>query len=150
MFKPSISSPKRRLALVAAGAALALLGGCAVVPATYDVGGPATVYDGTYVSPGYAYPAYPNYPAPYYVAPPLSVGVYGWYGRDRDRDRWDRPVRPGWDGHGTRPEHRPGPGARPPADGGHWSGRPPSARPNPGRPTPPGGWPGVDSRGWDR
>ena len=106
----SVAIP-RRAALVLAGGALALLGGCVVAP-PYDPGAP--------VYPAATYPAQPYYDyygAPYYAptypayTPSLSLGIYAHDGYDRRH--WDRPPprRPDYNRPGF---NRPG-NARPPA-----------------------------------
>lgn len=101
------SSGLRRLALGAAGAALALLGGCVVAPVgAYDVGVPVVSYP---TEPVYGVYGPPVYAGPYFWGPPaLSFNFHG---------RWDggrggawRPPPHGRPGHGWGPR----PGARPP------------------------------------
>lgn len=108
------SSLARRLALGAAGAALALLGGCVVAPMEpYELGAPVVYSSATVLAPYggsvyYGVPAYtygPGYYAPgYYYGPywrpSVSIGIWGGSGGRH------------WHGH-----RRPG--------GQHWSGRRP-------------------------
>ena len=81
------SSLTRRVALGAAGAALALLGGCVVVSAEpYEIGAPV-VYSGAAYAPYYG-SAYYGAPAYYYGAPgyypywrpSVSLGIWGGWG----------------------------------------------------------------------
>ncbi len=103
------SSLKRCVALGAAAAALALLGGCVVAPADpYEIGAPV-VYSSTVYAPygGSVYYGAPVYPGYYhapgyrpYWGPAVSIGIWGGSGGRH------------WHGH-----RRPG--------GSHWHGRPP-------------------------
>ena len=76
------SSLARRGALLLAGGALALLGGCVVAPIDpyYEVGAPVVVQPGPaytyYGAPYYAAP-YSAWQRPYYAAPPVSIGIWG-------------------------------------------------------------------------
>ncbi len=84
------SSAARRLALGAAGLALALLGGCVVAPVEpYEIGAPV-VYSGGAYAPYYgnAYYGAPTYyyGAPYYRpywGPTVSLGIWGGWGGGR-------------------------------------------------------------------
>lgn len=138
-----------RLGLALGAAVLLALGGCAVAPIdAYQVGAPVAYPGAVYGNPYGVAPAYPVYPAPYYAAPSVSLGVFGGWSNDRDRwrdrdhDRWQRPgwnnppppPRPGWNG-GQPP--------RPGWNGGPWTrpSPPPAVRSGPGMPRPdfPGG-----------
>lgn len=74
---------RRWAAMLSAGAALAMLGGCAVMD-PWDIGEPTSYYDDGY------YSAYPDY---YYGAPATSLFVSGYSGSTRR-------------GHRTRGHHR--------------------------------------------
>lgn len=109
----NISLKLRRLAALALVGCTAILTGCAVVPADpyYTVGSPVVYPDGYYQSYGAPYYAAP----PLYVAPPVSIGIWGnfsgghrWHGGGGHRGDW-RGARPG-----GRHEGRPG---------GHGGGR---------------------------
>lgn len=105
-----ISTLARRLRLAGLGVSLALLAGCAVVPAdSYVVGAPVV-----YPAPAYGvygYDAAPVYVRPYgwgYWGPPsVSLGFYGhfggyrgWHGRPGYHGGWGRPGGGhGWGGH---------------------------------------------------
>ncbi len=138
-----------RMGLALGAAALLALGGCAVAPVdAYQVGAPVAYPGAVYGNPYGVAPAYPVYPAPYYAAPSVSLGVFGGWSNDRDRwrdrdhDRWQRPgwnnpppPRPGWGNppppprpwvRPQQPAVRSGPGMpRPDFGGGNGSGRPP-------------------------
>lgn len=67
----------KRWTLLALSAGMMLLGGCAVVPADpYYVGAPVAYPSGYYQSYGVPYYA----PAPVYVTPPVSIGLWGTFG----------------------------------------------------------------------
>ncbi|WP_424459555.1 hypothetical protein [Ottowia sp.] len=88
----------RRLAALAVAGGTMFLAGCAVVPADpYYVGAPVAYPAGYYQSYGAPYYA----PAPVYVAPPVSIGIWGnfgggsrWHGGGHGR---------GWHHGGPRP-----------------------------------------------
>ena len=101
MAAPNSSSLVRRAGLLLAGGVLAVLGGCVVAPIDpyYEVGTPVVVSPASssyyYGSPYYT----PYWSRPYYAAPPVSIGIHGWFGSGGGR-HWQ----------GQRGGHR-----------GHWS-----------------------------
>jgi hypothetical protein len=97
------SSWIRRSGLLLAGAMLAALGGCVVAPVDpyYEVGAPVMVQPGPSYYYGAPYYASPYWSRPYYAAPPVSIGIHGWFGSGSGR-HW----------RGDRGGHR-----------GHWSHR---------------------------
>ena len=118
------SSLTRRVALGAAGAALALLGGCVVVSAEpYEIGAPV-VYSGAAYAPYYG-SAYYGAPAYYYGAPgyypywrpSVSLGIWGgWGGGSHWHGRGDRHWRGNPGRGGSHWQGNPGRG------GNHWQG----------------------------
>ena len=122
------SSLTRRVALGAAGAALALLGGCVVVPAEpYEIGAPVVVFSQTpestctwsrssrasSCSPSSRWMAF------IYWRPSVSLGIWGgWGGGSHWHGRGDRHWRGNPGRGGSHWQGNPGRG------GNHWQGNP--------------------------